>query len=107
MLEGALRVYASPPTSPRDCTFAQTTECVSADLTRPISPCQFGGDPDCSNCGCIASASLDAIARHKLPGGIPVRRIFQMSSLVGRVRRSWTHRSSVPASSDRTVPSNT
>lgn len=84
MLEGALQVYASPPASPRDCTFAQTTECISADLERPIAPCQFGGNPDCSNCGCIASASIDAIARHRLPGGIPVRAIFNASAVVGK-----------------------
>ena len=55
--------------SPAECTFARTTECLSADLERRISPCQFGGNPDCSNCGCMASAGLDAIARHRLPGG--------------------------------------
>lgn len=83
MFDGALDAYASPPASPADCTFARTTECLSADLERRITPCQFGGNPDCSNCGCIASASFEAIARHRLPGGIPVRRIFQVSLRAG------------------------
>jgi sulfatase maturation enzyme AslB (radical SAM superfamily) len=83
MRDGALQVYASPPASPADCTFARTTECLSADLDRPISPCQFGGDPDCSNCGCIASASIDAIARYTLPGGIRVKGIFDASQRIG------------------------
>ena len=83
MLDGALQVYASPPASPADCTFARTTECLSADLGRPISPCQFGGDPDCSNCGCIASASIDAIARYTLPGGLRVKGIFNASQRIG------------------------
>ena len=52
---------------------------MSADFTRPISPCQFGGNPDCSNCGCIASAGLGAIARHRLPGGLRVGAIFENS----------------------------
>jgi MoaA/NifB/PqqE/SkfB family radical SAM enzyme len=84
MFEGALQTYGRPPDSPADCTFARTTECVSADLARRIVPCQFGGDPDCSQCGCIASASLEAIARHRLMGIVPVGRIFDASQMVGR-----------------------
>ena len=68
MLDGMLNVYAKPPESPDDCIFAQTTECFSADLAHRITPCQLGGNPDCSNCGCIASAGLEAIGRHKLKG---------------------------------------
>lgn len=83
MLDGMLRVFARPPASPAECTFARTTECISADLERRITPCQFGGNPDCSSCGCVASASLDAIARHRLPGGIPVGRIFSASLRIG------------------------
>jgi sulfatase maturation enzyme AslB (radical SAM superfamily) len=84
MLDGILHVYAKPPASPDQCVFAQTTECYSSDLERRIMPCQFGGNPDCSNCGCIASAGLEAISRHKLRGGIPVGRIFYASLQVGR-----------------------
>ena len=85
MLDGMLAVYERPPASPGECTFARTTYCVSADLERRISPCQFGGTPDCSNCGCVASASFDAIARHRLPGGIPVGKVFSASMHIGRV----------------------
>lgn len=84
MLDGMLNVYATPPASPNECVFAQTTECYSSDLERRITPCQFGGNPDCSNCGCIASAGLEAIGRHKLKGGIPVGRIFYASLQVGK-----------------------
>ena len=83
MYDGALEAYTRPPASPAECTFARTTECLSADFTRRITPCQFGGNPDCANCGCIASASLEAIARHRLPGGIPVRAIFDASVRIG------------------------
>src|SRR6187397_1909540 len=84
MLDGMLNVYATPPASPSDCIFAQTTECYSSDLQKRIMPCQFGGNPDCSQCGCIASAGLGAIARHRLPGGLRVGAIFENSLRVGR-----------------------
>jgi sulfatase maturation enzyme AslB (radical SAM superfamily) len=84
MLDGMLNVYASPPPSPDACIFAQTTECLSSDLEKKITPCQFGGNPDCANCGCIASAGLEAIGRHRLWGFIPVGQIFYGSVRVGR-----------------------
>jgi MoaA/NifB/PqqE/SkfB family radical SAM enzyme len=84
MLDGMLKVYAKPPESPEDCIFAQTTECFSSDFEHKITPCQFGGKPDCQNCGCIASAGLEAIGRHRLKGGIPVGKIFYASLAVGR-----------------------
>jgi MoaA/NifB/PqqE/SkfB family radical SAM enzyme len=84
MFDGALEAYAKPPASPAECAFARTTDCVSADLERRITPCQFGGDPDCASCGCIASASLEAISRHRLPGGLRVRHILDASEMAGR-----------------------
>jgi sulfatase maturation enzyme AslB (radical SAM superfamily) len=84
MLDGMLNVYASPPASPDQCIFARTTDCYASDLEKRISPCQFGGNPDCSNCGCIASAGLEAIGRHRLGGFIPVGQIFYGSVRVGR-----------------------
>ena len=82
--DAVLAVYGQPPKTPAECIFAQTTECFSADLERRITPCQFGGDPDCNNCGCMASAGLEAIGRHRLGGGIPVGRIFYASTRIGR-----------------------
>src|SRR5918994_598361 len=80
--------YVLPPHSPDDCIFAKTTACVSANFEKPITPCQFGGNPDCANCGCIASAALAALGRHKLPGGIRVGALFDASFKVGnRVRK--------------------
>ncbi len=87
MPEGLIRVYAEPPDSPDECIFAQTTECVSADFKTQITPCQFGGNPDCTQCGCIASAGLAAVGRHRLPGGLRVGAIFETSLSVGRTMR--------------------
>jgi MoaA/NifB/PqqE/SkfB family radical SAM enzyme len=87
MPEGLINVYAKPPESPDDCVFAQTTTCVSADFERHIAPCQFGGTPDCSSCGCIASAGLGAVGRHRLPGGLRVGTLFEHSLAIGRTVR--------------------
>jgi MoaA/NifB/PqqE/SkfB family radical SAM enzyme len=84
VLDAVLDVYAKPPQSPEDCIFAQTTECFSSDLERRITPCQFGGKPDCENCGCLASAGLEAIGRHRLGSGVSVAKIFYASLAVGR-----------------------
>jgi sulfatase maturation enzyme AslB (radical SAM superfamily) len=81
--KGLIEVYAEPPTSPDDCVFARTTTTISADLKTKITPCQYGGAPDCTQCGCIASAGLAAVARHQLFGFIPVGSIFNGSLKVG------------------------
>ena len=75
--------YLSPVASPEDCIFAQTTACVSSDLKRPITPCQFGGDPDCTQCGCMSSAALEAVGNFKLPGGVRPGQLFWVSRRVG------------------------
>jgi MoaA/NifB/PqqE/SkfB family radical SAM enzyme len=81
-----IRQFASPPQSPEDCVFALTTQTLSADLKTKITPCQFGGKPDCASCGCLASMGLAAIADHKLGGMIPVGAIFRTSIKIGRAR---------------------
>ena len=86
--KGLIEVYGKPPDSPDECVFAKTTMVISADLRTRVTPCQFGGAPDCSNCGCIASAGLAAVARHQLFGFIPIGSIFNSSIKLGRqVRR--------------------
>jgi MoaA/NifB/PqqE/SkfB family radical SAM enzyme len=81
--KGLLEVYADPPASPDECVFAKTTDCISADFSTRITPCQYGGAPDCTQCGCIASAGLAAVARHQLWGFIPVGSLFKGSLKVG------------------------
>src|SRR5579871_5485082 len=86
MPDGLIRQFSTPPASPSDCVFALTTQTLSADLKTKIVPCQFGGKPDCSSCGCIASMGLAAVAAHKLGGVIPVGAIFKASVKIGRAR---------------------
>jgi hypothetical protein len=54
-------------------------------LKTRVTPCQFGGDPDCTQCGCIASMGLAAVGNHKLAGVLPVRHIFNASLAIGRM----------------------
>jgi MoaA/NifB/PqqE/SkfB family radical SAM enzyme len=96
MPRGLIAVYANPPASPDACVFARTTECISADFRTRITPCQFGGTPDCSSCGCIASAGLEAVARHRLAGSIPVGRIFNVSLAVGDTMRALRESMTTP-----------
>src|SRR6202012_887338 len=86
MPDAVIRQFASPPRSPRDCVFALTTQTLSADLRTKITPCQFGGNPDCASCGCIASMGLAAIADHKLAGVIPIGALLKASIGIGEMR---------------------
>lgn len=75
--------FRNPPASPRDCIFARTTMSISADLKTRITPCQFGGNPDCSQCGCAASMGLAAVGHHRLLFGVTAGDLFAISDLVG------------------------
>jgi MoaA/NifB/PqqE/SkfB family radical SAM enzyme len=85
-----IQQFTQPPQSPDDCIFAQTTATISADLRTKITPCQFGGTPDCSQCGCIASMGLAAIADHKIGGILRVKPIFDASIWLGKRRTGTT-----------------
>src|SRR6478736_5099540 len=88
-----IRQFAAPPSSPKECVFALTTQTLSADLKTKIVPCQFGGNPDCGACGCIASMGLAAVAAHKLGGIIPVGAIFKASIRIGETRARYREKS--------------
>jgi MoaA/NifB/PqqE/SkfB family radical SAM enzyme len=92
-----LDAYLDPPASPDDCIFARTTDCVSANLSTRITPCQFGGNPDCSSCGCMASAGLAAVGRHRLGGVLPIDVLFNGSIRIGEAMGRL--RNGVPAAS--------
>jgi sulfatase maturation enzyme AslB (radical SAM superfamily) len=84
---GLINTYLDTPASPADCVFSRVTTSVSADLETRITPCQFGGTPDCVNCRCIASAGLASLGRHRLPGGLRVGSIFEASLRIGAAAR--------------------
>ena len=76
--------YRKPPQSPDDCIFARTTLSFTADLKSKITPCQFGGKPDCAQCGCMASAGLKAVGDHRLLGVVPLRVLYNASDAIGK-----------------------
>ena len=83
-----LQGYRNPPDSPSECLFARTTVSVTADLKGRITPCQFGGDPDCSQCGCLASAGMNSMGEMRVLG-LPLREVYEASSRIGRGVSRW------------------
>jgi MoaA/NifB/PqqE/SkfB family radical SAM enzyme len=84
MDERTIVEFRHPPASPTDCIFARGTLTLSADLNTRITPCQFGGDPDCSQCGCFASMGLAAIGHIRVMPGVTAGQLFAVSELIGR-----------------------
>jgi sulfatase maturation enzyme AslB (radical SAM superfamily) len=76
--------YQNPPKSPSECLFARTTLSLAPDLKTRITPCQFGGDPDCSQCGCFASAGLKVVSDYRIMGFVPVSTIYKVSDAIGK-----------------------
>jgi len=91
--------YRHPPQSPDECIFARTTLSITADLKGKVMPCQFGGNPDCAQCGCIASAGLKAIGEFRL-GPLPVKSIYFASDRIGKMV-ARTFRPQASATSDQ------
>jgi MoaA/NifB/PqqE/SkfB family radical SAM enzyme len=88
MHDSQILEFGNPPASPAECIFAQTTTIISADLKTQITPCQLGGNPDCSQCGCVASMGLAAVGRHHVGFGITSGKLFRVSKRIGdKVRR--------------------
>ena len=82
--DSVVRGYRQPPQLPSECIFARTTLNFTADLKSTISPCQFGGKPDCTQCGCMASAGLKAVGDHRILGLLPVKSIYEVSDAIGK-----------------------
>jgi hypothetical protein len=84
MQPSVIENFLTPPSSPEMCIFAQTTQTISADLKTRVTPCQFGGTPDCSQCGCIASVGLAAVGDFKVAGPITAGKLFHISNRIGK-----------------------
>lgn len=97
--EVVIREMQDPPKNPSECIFARTTETISADLRTQITPCQFGGVPDCERCGCIASMGLAAVGHYRVAGRLTAGQIFMASDRLGKkwriFRRSLSRRSTI------------
>ena len=98
MLPGDMaRSFAEPPKSPADCLFSRMSVNYTADLKTNVEPCVFGGDPDCSQCGCSISAGLHWIGGIRVAGPLKVRHLVQASVATGSaVNRLFPHKTQLP-----------
>jgi MoaA/NifB/PqqE/SkfB family radical SAM enzyme len=80
---GAADAFMHPPSDPSQCTFARVSVNYSADLRARIEPCFFGGDPDCSQCGCAVSAGLHWMHAQPLALGVRVGHLIDWSLAAG------------------------
>ena len=82
---GMAQAFVHPPASPAECIFARMSVNYTADLHSNVEPCVFGGDPDCSQCGCSISAGLHWIGGLKAAGPLRVRHLVNGSMAAGAV----------------------
>jgi MoaA/NifB/PqqE/SkfB family radical SAM enzyme len=80
---GAAEAFLNPPSDPAQCTFARISVNYSADLQSRIEPCFFGGNPDCSQCGCAVSAGLHWLRDRPVALGLRASHIIDASLAVG------------------------
>jgi len=90
-----MNAYAEPPSSPKDCTFAQMSTNYSADLKTRVQPCIFGGNPDCSQCGCLISGAAtmfsNIVAIKPLTLGHIARGSIRIGTAVNKVLKKEHH----------------
>lgn len=81
--QGYAQALLHPPTSPEKCTFSRLSKNYSADLKTHVEPCVFGGDPDCSQCGCSASAAAHFVSEIKVAGPLKAKHLLHGSMRIG------------------------
>jgi MoaA/NifB/PqqE/SkfB family radical SAM enzyme len=88
---GMARAFVDPPSNPQSCVFSRMSVNYSADLESRVEPCVFGGNPDCSQCGCSISSALHWIKKERIAGPLRVGHLVNASlsigSTVNRLRR--------------------
>ncbi len=87
MPEGVGNAFVAPPATPKDCIFAQMSVNYSADLSSRVEPCIFGGNPDCTQCGCAASVGLKWLGDIPLGLGLKPGHIMRGSIAIGAFMR--------------------
>jgi organic radical activating enzyme len=83
MTEGVAKTFLAPPANPDECLFAKMSANYSADFKSRVEPCIFGGNPDCSQCGCAISSGLHWIRSVKVVGPLKVKHFVGGSIGVG------------------------
>src|SRR5262249_47592020 len=80
---GDRKAFASPPADPSRCVFSRVSVNYSADLKTQVQPCFFGGQPDCSQCGCAVTGGLHWIGSTRLFGPLRASHLMEASMAVG------------------------
>jgi MoaA/NifB/PqqE/SkfB family radical SAM enzyme len=93
---GVAQAFVKPPANPQDCLFAKMSVNYSADFESRVEPCVFGGNPDCSQCGCSISSALHWIGNLGIAGPLEVGHIVRTSLAVGTAVSRLRSHDSVP-----------
>jgi MoaA/NifB/PqqE/SkfB family radical SAM enzyme len=92
MNEGFAEAIRRPPLNPGDCMFARMSTNFSADLKTQVEPCIFGGNPDCSQCGCVISTGLHQMKTLRA-AGVKLEHLalgsVAIGKAVGKLRRGY------------------
>jgi organic radical activating enzyme len=94
---GSAKALVAPPKNPQDCLFAKMSANYSADLRSRVEPCVFGGEPDCSQCGCAISSGLHWIRAVNVAGPLKVGHFVQSSIAIGRIANRLRSDSPAPS----------
>src|SRR5215470_1188875 len=91
--DGIAQAFVSPPANPDECLFSRMSTNYSADLKTRVEPCIFGGNPDCSQCGCAVSSGLHWLKTVKA-GPTKIETLVNWSvavgGVVGKLRKGYT-----------------
>ncbi len=77
------QAFLEPPRDPSQCLFSRMSVNYTADFKTRVEPCIFGGDPDCSQCGCSISAGLHGIGGISVLGPLKVKHLARGSIAIG------------------------
>jgi organic radical activating enzyme len=90
------RGILAPPRSPSECFFAKLSVNYSADFRTQVEPCVFGGQPDCTQCGCAISSALHGMRTVKIAGPVTIGHMVRGSIAVGSLMNRLRFGSSKP-----------
>jgi len=85
-----------PPENPDECLFSKMSANYSADLRTRVEPCVFGGEPDCSQCGCAISVGLHSLRDVELVGPLKAGHLVEGSVRIGRFASRVLHGEAPP-----------
>src|SRR5215813_9115623 len=93
MLSQAERLAVAKALSELKPRFPKLLTNYSSDLKTLVEPCVFGGTPDCSQCGCVASSGLHWLKSIELARLVKIGTLVNASigvgAVLGKFRREY------------------